>query len=746
MKKNSRFVFCIALLQYFLFLQPIFSKAQSTPHIDSLLRVLPIMEEDTAKANVFVDLARAYLYELHNMEKVNEYAHQGLELSQKLNFKKGIGLCYLNKGIYFWSTGDYKTALYHYRKALKITLDIGNKRGSSSCYLNIGQIYVEQGNYKEAEKYMLNGIKQKEEIGDKRGLSSGYNNLGNLYQYQGEYAKALQNHLKALKLREEMKDKVGISMSFNNIGLVFMSQDKPDEALNYYKKGAKIQEEMDDKLGLGNIYNNIGNIYGDRKDYKEALIYHLKSLKVREAVKDKQGMALSYNNIGNTYLLLKNINAAIHYQLKGLKICLHIGDKKAMINAYIGVGNLYTELSKYDTALKNYDTALVIAKELNFREGILQIYDSYATLAAKTKDFKRAVLYTKLLHNLKDSLLNKENFKQITELNTKYETDKKEKEILLLTKDQILTEKILKEQRLIRWGLTGGVGLLFVSVFSIYRRYRFKQKAHLILEKQKHEIEQKNILITDSIDYAKKIQELILPGQAKVHQLFPESFILYKPKSTVSGDFYWMRQIGSQLICAVTDCTGHGVPGAFMSLLGFNMLENVVKKNKITKPSKILDALNKEVVTRLAQSSENIDDIKHGMDIALIAIDTQTHQLQYSGAHNPIYIIRDGELIEIKGNRMTIGFDNKDNSILYSNQTTGLKKGDMIYLFTDGFPDQIGGPKRKKFYYSPFRELLRSLSSLSLETQRKKLEEAHLKWINGRYEQTDDILVMGIRY
>jgi serine phosphatase RsbU (regulator of sigma subunit) len=722
------------------------SIAQTTPHIDSLLKVLPTMKEDTNKANLLHELSRGYLYELHKMDKVNEYAQLELELSQKLNFKKGIAFGLLNKGIFFWSTGDYKTALYHYKKSLRIMLDIGNKKGSSSCYLNIGQIYVEQGDYREAEKYMLNGIKGKEEIADKRGLSSGYNNIGNLYQYQGEYAKALKNHLKALKIREEMKDKVGIAMSYNNIGLVLVSQDKPDEALKYYKNGVKIQEELDDKLGLGNIYNNIGNIYGGRNEHKEALLYHLKSLKVREAVNDKQGMALSYNNIGNSYLELKNVRAAISYQLKGLAMCLQIGDKKGMVNSYNGVGNLYIEQGKFDQGLSYYDTALVIARELNFKEGILQLYGNYANAYEKSKQFKKAIAYTKMLHVLRDSLLNKENFKQVTELNTKYETDKKEKEILLLTKDQILTEKVLKEQRLIGWGLVGGLGLLFVSVFSIYRRYRFKQKANLLLEKQKKEIEQKNTLITDSIDYAKNIQELVLPDQNKVHELFPESFILYKPKSTVSGDFYWMRKIGSKLICAVTDCTGHGVPGAFMSLLGFNMLENMVKKNKITQPSKILDALNKEVVSRLGRSSESINDIKHGMDIALISIDTDTHQLQYSGAHNPIYIIRDGALLEIKANKRTIGFDNKDNSILYTNQTQELRKGDMIYLFTDGFPDQIGGPQRKKFFYPPFRELLRSLSSFSLETQCQKLEEAHIKWLDGRFEQTDDILVMGIRY
>jgi len=304
----------------------------------------------------------------------------------------------------------------------------------------------------------------------------------------------------------------------------------------------------------------------------------------------------------------------------------------------------------------------------------------------------------------------------------------------------------LKEQRLLRGGLIGGLSLLFIAVFTMYRRYRFKQKANLILEKQKQEIEQQNALITDSIDYAKNIQELILPDQNKIQHIFPDSFILYKPKSVVSGDFYWMNKVGDKLICAVTDCTGHGVPGAFMSLLGSNMLENVVNKRNVVQPSKILDALNKEVVSRMA-TQENIDDIKHGMDIAVISIDTTTNQLQYSGAHNPIYIVRGSELIEIKADKMTIGFDNKQNSIVYTNQTAELKKGDMIYLFTDGFPDQIGGPKRKKFFYSPFRSLLSSVSALDPAAQLKKINDAHVEWLNGgQFEQTDDILVMGIRY
>lgn len=721
------------------------SSFAQTPHIDSLLKVVTTMKADTNKANTYHEISRAFLYELNNMEKVNEFAQMELELSQKLNYEKGIAYGLLNKGIFFWSTANYNTALYYYKKSLTLMIHTNIKKGESSCYLNIGQIYVEQGKYKEALEYMFKGVKIKEDVDDMRGVSSGYNNIGNVYQYQGMYGDALKYHLKSLKIKEELHDKVGITMSYNNIGLVLTSQGKSDEALVYYEKAASIQEELGDMIGLGNIYNNMGNIYNDKQDFAQGLVYHLKALKARESVNDKQGMAMSYSNIGNNYMLEKKINLALPYSLKAVKIFRQIGDKKGLADALATLGNLYEQNKKYEEAVKNYDVSLAISKELNFREGILRVYAYYASFYTSTKQFSNALKYTKFFHNLKDSLLNKDNFKQVTELNTKYETDKKEKAILLLTKDQILTEKVLKEQRLIRWGLFGGLGLLSVSVFSIYRRYRFKQKANLVLEKQKQEIEQKNELITDSIDYAKNIQELVLPDDNKVHHLFPDSFILYKPKSVVSGDFYWMSQVGNNLICAITDCTGHGVPGAFMSLLGFNMLENVVKKNKVIQPSKILDALNLEVVSRLAHT-EKIEDIKHGMDIAIISINTETHQLQFSGAHNPIYVVRENELVEIKADKMTIGFDNKENSILYKNQTWDLQKGDMIYLFTDGFPDQIGGPRRKKFYYAPFRQLLRSISTMKAQIQRQKMDEAHLKWMDGRYEQTDDILVMGIRY
>jgi serine phosphatase RsbU (regulator of sigma subunit) len=714
-----------------------------TPKIDSLLRVLKTQQEDTSKANTLHELTRAYLFELNDNKKIGDYGTQQLTLSLKLNFKKGIAYGYLNRAIFYRASGELDTALVYDKKALPIMIEIGNKKGESSCYSNIGLTLSHQGNYKQALEYMFKGVKMKEQIGDKKGMASGYNNIGNIYQNLANYPEALKYQLKSLKIREELKDKVGIGMAYNNIGNVVLAQGKSDDALVYYRRSMQISQELNDLIGVGSSNANMGNIYISRKNYKEARICFFKSLNAREQVDDKRGLAETYNDIGNAYLLEKKTEEALIYHLKSFNLYEKIGDKKGIADACGGIATSYTEKKDFENAWRYCNQMLMLSKELKFREGIRDAYLNFSNLYKKQKQFEKALEYNNLYNEVKDSLLNTENFKQVSELNTRYETDKKEKEILLLTKDQELNAKIIRQQQLVRWGLIGGLILLFISIFSIYRRYRFKQKANDLLENQNKEIQEKNQLITDSIDYAKTIQEAVLPTAAKIQDMFPESFILNKPKSIVSGDFYWVSRIGSQSVCAIADCTGHGVPGAFMSLLGYNMLENEIKNTAMVQPALILDNLNTEIIRSLSKEEDEI--IKHGMDISLIAIDTATHMLHYAGAHNSVYIVRDTQLTELKANNKAVGSIDKRGELHFTLHTFQLKKGDMIYLHTDGFPDQIGGSNRKKFYYQPFKELLISVSSLDLQTQNKKLDEAHVKWMGDKMDQTDDILIMGIR-
>jgi two-component system, sensor histidine kinase LadS len=263
------------------------------------------------------------------------------------------------------------------------------------------------------------------------------------------------------------------------------------------------------------------------------------------------------------------------------------------------------------------------------------------------------------------------------------------------------------------------------------------------VQERTRELNKKNKDITDSITYAKRIQEAILPDQTLLNKTLNDHFILYLPKAIVSGDFYWIHEKNNKIIFAVVDCTGHGVPGAFMSIMGHNFLNQVVKEMDITEPGKILDEVNKKVSETLSNGHDYIEG-EYGMDIALCVLDKKKMEMQYAGAYNPLCLIRNGSMTEIKGNRFSIGSFIEENSKQFSNHSISLRSGDIIYLFTDGFADQFGGENRRKFMVDKFNQLLIKINSLDMGSQKEKLQEAFKEW-KGKNEQLDDILVMGIK-
>ncbi|NOZ46558.1 MAG: SpoIIE family protein phosphatase [Chlorobi bacterium] len=263
------------------------------------------------------------------------------------------------------------------------------------------------------------------------------------------------------------------------------------------------------------------------------------------------------------------------------------------------------------------------------------------------------------------------------------------------------------------------------------------------LEIAYHEIEEQKKHITDSILYAKRIQNAILPPDEYIKKVIPQSFILYKPKDIVSGDFYWVKKIENKVIVAAVDCTGHGVPGAFMSIVGNNHLNYAVDVIRATKPADILDILNEGVTNALRQKSETTM-VRDGMDIAICTFDFENYKIEYAGAYNPMYHIRNGELTKIVANKFSVGgfLDQKLN--IFTNNELDIQKGDTIYIFSDGFADQFGGPNRKKFMYKPFRRLLLEIHEYPIEKQKEILEQKFYDW-KGDGVQIDDILIIGIK-
>lgn len=270
------------------------------------------------------------------------------------------------------------------------------------------------------------------------------------------------------------------------------------------------------------------------------------------------------------------------------------------------------------------------------------------------------------------------------------------------------------------------------------------QKQKDEIESQKDDIEEKNQSIMDSIHYAKRIQNAILPADDYWENNLPDSFVLYKPKDIVSGDFYWMSKKDDRVMIAAVDCTGHGVPGAFMSIVGNNQLNYSVNVKNARKASEILDYLNKGV-TRSLHQKKGTSSVKDGMDISLCSIDKDKMMLDYAGAFNPLYLVRNGEIQIFKGDKFPIGAFMDEELQSFTNQEISLQKGDAIYIFSDGFADQFGGEKGKKFKYKQFQELLLKNQSLSMKDQKAELDKAIVSWM-GKLEQVDDILVIGVKF
>ncbi len=318
----------------------------------------------------------------------------------------------------------------------------------------------------------------------------------------------------------------------------------------------------------------------------------------------------------------------------------------------------------------------------------------------------------------------------------------------------------------------GGLLILTVAIFCVFlirNRYRLTineirsrlelEKSKTLIEKQKEEVEEKNIEITSSLRYAKRLQEALLPPKNLLNSLFNENyFVLYKPRDIVSGDFYWAKKIKTTpinaepsefLLLAVADCTGHGVPGAFMSLLGSNFLHQSSLEKNINSPAEALDYLNQKIISTLNHGFGD-EQIRDGMDISFIAIDTKTLNLAYSGANNPIYVVRNKTLEKLKATKQAIGNMN-DVIHPYTNTMYQLMKGDSVYLFTDGYADQFGGDTHesrmtggKKFRYKSFEELLSKNSQLPFSSQKEILDNAFENW-KGKLEQVDDVLVIGVQ-
>ncbi|MGP8214194.1 MAG: tetratricopeptide repeat protein [Bacteroidia bacterium] len=696
------------------------------------------------------------------------FANNAKVLAENISFKKGIAVALRNIAIVYWYQGKYQEALDCQQKALIINREIGNESGIAANLGNIGSIYKDEGDYVKALDYYMQGMKIDAESGDKSRINGDLGNIGIIYHIQGDYPKSLDYYLQALKIDEEIGDKGDMGRHLSNIGNVYVDESEYAKALDYYKQALKIDEEIGAKSDMSYCLMNIGNVYSSREDYPQSLDYYTQALKLAEELGDIQLQAACFGNIGNIYSSQGNYSKALNYCQQALKMDEEIGNKNGLAGDLGNIGMLYTKTGKFKQSeiyLKRaiaLDDSMGVLSDLGkYEEGLSQLYDT-------TKQYKIALEYYKKAIAINDTLFNKDKSNALTRKEVSYQFEKKEAaEKAEQDKKDALAAAEARKEKIIIWSVATGLLLVLVFALFVFRSLRITRKQKRVIERKNIVIEEKNKDILDSITYAKRLQDAILPPLSLIKQYLPDSFVLYKPKDIVAGDFYWIAPLppegGSSVntknpplecnseavLIAAADCTGHGVPGAMVSVVCSNALNRTVKEFKITEPGKILDKVRELVLETFEKSENNVQD---GMDISLAAIShkplANSMEVQWSGAFNSLWYVQNGELKELSGDKQPIG--KTDNPKPFTTHTITLnppsegREAGLLYLFTDGYADQFGGDKGKKFKYKQLQQLIMDNYKLTMQEQKQILEQALEDW-KGNLEQVDDILIIGIR-
>ncbi len=586
----------------------------------------------------------------------------------------------------------------------------------------------------------------------------------------------------SLAITEELKDSIGMADTYVNLGSAFQQQEDYKSARDLFFKALNIYEKLGDKRGYAITCNNIGHQYEQEKDYKQSLAYHTKSIAAWRELDNSLYLGYSLNNIGvNLDRIGQSDSALINYNI-ALSIFQQIDSQEDVAWTYNLIGKLFQDKKDIKQAEPYLTKAYLLADELNLISTKKDISENLFHLYSKKADYKKALSFYIKHIQLKETLKNDETKKIMLTKQLTYQYEKQAAADSVITAEakkvtdaQISAQKAqLKQEKTQRFTLYIGVFVLILFGAFMFNRFKVTKKQKLVIEAQKQEVEQqksvveiahqeleeKNKEITDSIQYAKRIQNAILPPLKVVKEYLSESFILYKPKDIVAGDFYWLETIssrhsaldaespneqiagqahndGSIVLFAAADCTGHGVPGAMVSVVCNNGLNRSVREYGLTDPAKILNKTREIVISEFEKSE---DEVKDGMDIALCSLEGTT--LKYAGANNPLWIIRKGEIIETKADKQPIG--KFDELLPYTTHTFQLQKGDSIYIFSDGYVDQFGGEKGKKFKAAAFRTLLLSIQDKPMQEQQKVINTAFEDW-RGNLEQIDDVCIIGVK-
>lgn len=676
---------------------------------DSLRKVIVTSKADTDVIDALCELAN-----MHRKASENDsalwYAEEALRRSRAIRYRKGEAGAMYQAGVVISGRGDLVEAMELFSKSMDIFDSLGERKQYASAALALGNQKMLLGDYPGALDYQLKSLRIKQELGDSASLVSAYMSIGNSYHSAGENEKAAQAFAHAIELD------------------------------SLYGKGAF----------TGTGYYNLGNVTFGMKNDSLGAKYLLNAIRIAEAREDISLLCYTYGLMGQYNYRKGAYAVALEWHQRSLSLAEQLQDKRMVISEQRYLGITYRALDQSKKGEEYLMSALHLAADSTLKESRAEVYLTLSDFYAQEERYKESREYLIRYTALRDSLTNLDKSKEMTrkEMNFSFEKsralDKAEQK-----KNEAIYEEDRKRKTIIIYAAAAFILLSLVFLAFVFNRYRVSQRQKALIaeqksevEKQKALIEEKNKSITDSINYARRIQSAILPEVNEFTTAFPESFVFYRPKDIVSGDFYWIASSGSFTFYATADCTGHGVPGGFMSVLGASLLNEIVNEKGITEPADILVMMRDRIILALRQKGETGEN-KDGMDMVLCRVDRTRNELVYAAANNPLWIMRKDGLHEFPADKQPVGIG-IENPGKFRQHTVQLEPGDVIYTFTDGFADQFGGPKGKKFKYAQLKTLLDTQRTAPMKEQELHLARVFEDW-KGTLEQVDDILVIGVR-
>ncbi|WP_291725091.1 tetratricopeptide repeat protein [Bernardetia sp.] len=669
------------------------------------------------------------------------------------------------------------SALVYMQNSLKKAQQLKSLKWEGEFKLLMGRYYWYKTENQEGTKVFEEVLALAKKIDDKDLLARAQHQSGVFYSEMGDNQKALNNLFGALKYYEENKISNSLPSIYTDIGVLYYEQQLLEKAKLYHQKVLDISKKENKLAFKMRAYNNLGIIYLAEKNYQEALNNYKAALKINETIRHKQGDVIIFGNVAESFNYLEQYDSAIFYAQKSIEIAKETDFKRGLVRSKTILGDAYLKTNALSKALRELEEGLYVAKEtqqsregLNVLEILYQAYEKDGNPQKAYQTYKEYIV-------LRDSLSKLDDVKQLLQKEAIYKEEqlKAEEERKEL---QRRTERA--EEARVRNMYLGGLFMVSVVLLLLGIGYRQKKKSNTRLEEQNQAIKLQQIRIetqneelnvtneelqtqqekleqtynrlrttTEKLDasirYASDMQEAVLPKLDTLTSFFNNLFLIYRPKDIVSGDFYWFSQINQQVgILALADCTGHGVPGAFMSMLGATLLHETINIKKIQDdPARILNNLNSGIRKILKQETGQNDD---GMDISIAIFEKMPTQNKikviFAGAKSTMYFVENNELTEIKGNNKHIGGRNK-TSVTFQNTIFEVNSDTLFYLFTDGLSDQHN-VNRKKFGSSQLKTFLLENHQRPIQEQKHYLVEK-LKSHQGKEPQRDDISFIGFK-